>query len=491
MVFSSVMFVFIFLPCTLISYIILYLICNKLTTQNACRHILNILLLLASILFYTWGEPKGVLLLLLCSVMNYYIGKGLIGSSPRRNKVSLLIGITLNLGILIYYKYISLLLGSGLRELINSFTPDAVYIPEFVDIALPIGISFYIFQSISYLLDIYRREVDASRRYTDFACYLTMFPQLVAGPIVRYQQIATELYCRTITSEKISSGITRFILGLAKKILVADTLGKVADAAFLIPSEELPMYAAWIGIICYSFQIYYDFSGYSDMAIGMGRIFGFTFPENFNYPYISRSIQEFWTRWHISLSTWFKDYLYIPLGGSRNGTFKTYRNLVIVFLLCGLWHGANWTFLAWGGYYGFFLVFERAFPRFLPRLNRLFRHIYVILVVMVGWVLFKADSFTHALSYYKSMLGLFGNELRVNLDWTGHDIDIALILAFIFATPIYRKVGIYFNNNLGGIPVGYQLLCRFIYYILILSVFSIMIMPIFGSSYKAFIYFKF
>ena len=262
----------------------------------------------------------------------------------------------------------------------------------------------------------------------------------------------------------------------------------------MLPANELPAYAAWTGIICYTFQIYYDFSGYSDMAIGMGRIFGFHFPENFNYPYIARNIQEFWRRWHISLSSWFRDYLYIPLGGNRKGNLRTYINLFTVFLLCGLWHGANWTFLAWGGYYGIFLVFERLLPNFTSSLPRIFQHLYVLLIVIFGWVLFKAESFSHALYYYKSLFGIYPSEISgktVNLDWTGHDIEIVLILATLFAMPIFKNLYCYFQQKEENIPLGLRVLGKFIFYLSIMLIFIALFMPIFGASYKAFIYFRF
>ncbi|KAF1077547.1 Peptidoglycan O-acetyltransferase [Halodesulfovibrio sp. MK-HDV] len=272
-------------------------------------------------------------------------------------------------------------------QAINVLLPNTLESSE-VNISLPLGVSFYVFQAASYLIDVYRKEVAPSRNIINFGCYLTMFPQLVAGPIVRYSQIADELITRHISLDNCAYGISRFIIGLAKKILIADTLGRVADAAFTVPNGALSAEGAWIGLICYAFQIYFDFSGYSDMAIGIGRMLGFTFPENFNYPYSADSIQNFWKRWHMSLSTWFQDYLYIPLGGNRKGTLRTYLNLIVVFLLCGFWHGANWTFMAWGGYYGVFLVLERAFPSFYKRIPKLLKHIYVIVIVFGGWVLF-------------------------------------------------------------------------------------------------------
>ena len=487
------MFVFVFLPIVLVSYSGLYFLLARSKNRKArAMHILNSLLLLFSLIFYAWGEPKNISILLFCTLANYLVA--LFIPKVKHPKFALALGICVNLGLLFYYKYAMLIFSGESLGFINSIIPDSWYLNDVLNVVLPLGISFYIFQATSYLIDVYRKEVKPAKNIIDFACYLTMFPQLVAGPIVRYSQVAAELKYRTITFDKFANGISRFIIGLAKKVLIADTLGKVADAAFVIPAGELPMYAAWAGIICYMFQIYYDFSGYSDMAIGMGGMFGFSFPENFNYPYIANSIQNYWTRWHMSLSTWFKDYLYIPLGGNRNGFIRTYLNLFIVFLLCGFWHGASWNFLAWGAYYGLFLVFERLCPVFVNSMPKILRHIYVIAIVIVGWVLFKADSFTHAFAYYKSLLGLFDAGLEipvVNLNWYGHDVDIALIIAALFSMPLYKYVKNWCRKQAEEAHDGLVLLVRFVHYCVLLAIFFTCVYPIFGASYKAFIYFRF
>ena len=493
MVFSSIMFVFVFLPIVLTFYLLLYiLLTNKNNNKQPLSiNILNSFLLLASLVFYTWGEPKNIIILLFCTLSNYIIAQFI--PHKKFSKYWVTLGIIINIGLLVYYKYAMFIFAKESLDFINSILPDSLYFSTTFNIVLPLGISFYIFQATSYLVDVYRKEVKPAKNLIDFACYLTMFPQLVAGPIVRYSQVAIELKERIITTSSFATGATRFILGLAKKVLIADTLGKVADSAFAVPTGELPMYAAWAGIICYTFQIYYDFSGYSDMAIGMGKMFGFKFPENFNYPYIADSIKDFWRRWHISLSTWFKDYLYIPLGGNRKSPLRTYFNLFIVFLLCGFWHGASWNFLAWGAYYGLFLVMERIFPSFPAHLPRIFRHIYALLIIILGWVLFKADSLSHAYGYYQFLLGIFDSTLKnpvINLNWNGNDVDYALLIAVIFATPLYRIISEKINKYT-SISEEVYTIGKLSYYVVILLIFVSCVYPIFGASYKAFIYFRF
>jgi alginate O-acetyltransferase complex protein AlgI len=377
---------------------------------------------------------------------------------------------------------------------VNKFLPEDVELKESFRIALPLGISFYTFQAMSYLIDVQRKKVAASSSFIDFACYLHMFPQLVAGPIVRYSQVAEELKQRNLNIDRFINGSARFTIGLAKKMLIADTLGKVADAAFSVSFGELSAFGAWAGIICYTFQIYFDFSGYSDMAIGMGMMLGFSFPENFNYPYIANSIKNFWQRWHISLSTWFRDYLYIPLGGNRKSNYRTYLNLFIVFLLCGFWHGANWTFMAWGAYYGLFLVFERKFPSFIDKLPSAVRHVYVVIVVIFGWVLFRSDSFAHALYYIKSMFGAFEGGIQMNrvwMVWYGHDVKIALFMGFLFSFPLVPLCRNAVERISSNAHAGISLTIDFMRYTYLLALLLICMMPLFGATYNAFIYFRF
>lgn len=487
MVFSSIIFIFGFLPLILLLHSFLYLF---LKSRESRVPWLNLLLLFSSIFFYAWGEPKNVLILLGCTLFTFTFGNIIERNNSRKH---MWLGVGGNLLVLIYFKYGMLFFVPNV-PIFNNLLPSSFQLDTALKIALPLGISFYTFQAISYLLDVAAGKVPAAKNFINFGCYLTMFPQLVAGPIVRYKQICHQLTRRTLTLSSSTSGISRFIIGLAKKILIADTLGRVADAAFAVPNGELSAYGAWVGIICYTMQIYYDFSGYSDMAIGMGMMLGFSFPENFNYPYIAKSIQEFWQRWHISLSNWFRDYLYIPLGGNKNGPWKTYRNLFVVFLLCGFWHGAAWTFMAWGAYYGIFLIIERIFPHYTKKLPRIVSHLYVMIVVMVGWVLFRADSFHHAFSYYKAMLGFFEGGLEINrvwLMWYGYDVAVALSCAIIFSFPVVPWVTNFIKKSFVCQNPRWNSVVEGFYYIVMLVLLLVTFMPIFGSQYSAFIYFRF
>ena len=374
MVFSSIVFLFYFLPLFLAAFLASG--CNKYV------------LLLFSLVFYAWGEPIFLPLILIMIAMNYRLGLTIeAGHSDGRARFWVFVGIVANLLPLGIFKYGTFLLhnlakvagaadagsiGAWLNHLLPSNLP------------LPLGISFYTFHSLSYLIDVYRKDVRAERSVRDLAIYISMFPQLIAGPIIRYKTIAGELHKPVINSARTARGIQFFVIGLGQKVLIANTVATSADAIFALPPTQLTAADAWLGIICYTLQIYYDFGGYSNMAIGLGLLIGFTYPLNFNYPYISTSMTEFWRRWHISLSSWFRDYLYFPLGGNRISPKRTYLNLWIVFLLCGLWHGAAWNFIVWGAAHGCFLVIERTgFSRVLERMPSLFRHVYVVLAVMV------------------------------------------------------------------------------------------------------------
>ena len=492
MVFSSVIFVLAFLPVVLISHSLLYVHTQNKEQKRILTSFMNLFLLLSSIFFYAWGEPLFFILLFLCTYVNFHVA--LLIERQNDSKIYLAIGVIINLGLLAYFKYAMLFISPETINTLNKVLPSYLNLKETFNIALPLGISFYTFQAISYLIDVSRKNVPASQRFVDFACYLNMFPQLVAGPIVRYSQIAEELKVRSLNIHRFADGASRFTMGLAKKVLIADTLGKVADAAFAVPHGELSAYGAWAGIICYTFQIYYDFSGYSDMAIGMGMMLGFSFPENFNYPYIANSIQNFWQRWHLTLSNWFRDYLYIPLGGDRTGKFKTYSNLFVVFILCGFWHGASWTFMAWGAYYGFFLVVERIFPTMIKQLPSILRHFYVSAVVVFGWVLFRSDSFVHARCYVKSMFGAYHGSLqmyKVWMVWYGHDVTVALMFATIFSCPVLPVIQkILIKKEL--FMHGFVLMAMgLIKYACLLAILLICFMPLFGATYNSFIYFRF
>lgn len=391
MVFSSLIFLFCFLPIVLLSY---FAIPWRLR---------NLYLLLASLFFYAWGEGLYVLLMLFVIVLNYLLGISFAGRTPGVRRGIMAVGVAANLIPLLFYKYSAFVL-SNLGELLHSGYLLSLIPKE--GIHLPLGISFFTFQAISYLIDVYRESTPCQKNPINLGLYIAVFPQLIAGPIVRYHDIAKEIDSRRVTREGFSLGVERFIAGLAKKVLLANPLGQMADAVFNLPPNELSTAAVWLGAASYSLQIYYDFSGYSDMAIGLGRMFGFTFLENFNFPYISRSIQEFWRRWHISLSNWFRDYLYIPLGGNRKGAKRTILNLFLVFFLCGFWHGASWTFVFWGLFHGFFLALERgAWGRILEKLPQLVRHAYVLLVVLVGWIFFRAETFDQGMQLVSILFG--------------------------------------------------------------------------------------
>src|SRR5262249_27762906 len=390
--FSSTVFLFLFLPLMLGLYFVVP------------RPLRNFLLLLASLFFYVWGEKLYIFVLIASIVLNYSMGL-LIDRMKGRYAAGLAIGLAVfvNLGLLGAFKYANFV-ADNLNHLLVRLHLPLVHLDP---VHLPLGISFFTFHALSYVIDVYRREVPALKNPINFALYISFFPQSIAGPIVRYNDVASQLTDRVVTLEGFAQGIRRFIIGLAKKMIIANTLAFPADAIFNLPTSELTWRLSWLGIICYTFQIYFDFSGYSDMAIGLAKMFGFQFKENFNYPYIAASVTDFWRRWHISLSTWYRDYLYIPLGGNRHGKARLYFNLVTVFFLCGLWHGASWTFILWGLFHGTFLVLERmGLGQLLEKAWAPVRHLYALLVVMVGWVLFKATTFSQALAYLGAMVGL-------------------------------------------------------------------------------------
>ncbi|WP_200831512.1 MBOAT family O-acyltransferase [Varibaculum vaginae] len=358
------------------------------------------MLILASLLFYSYGEPIYVLLMLVSCLANWGLALALDtrkeGAVPAKRKAILTLALVLNLGVLGFFKYAGMFLGT-----IDSLLGLDLKIGA---VALPIGISFYTFQALSYVIDVYRGKISAARDPLVVMLYISFFPQLIAGPIVRYRHIEQQIAQRFLTLNGVACGMRRFVIGLSKKVIIADSLAVVVDGIYGNQSGQVDFYAAWLAAICYALQIYFDFSGYSDMAIGMAAMFGFQFQENFTYPYISRTMQEFWHRWHISLSTWFLEYLYIPLGGNRKGEARTVINKFTVFMLCGLWHGAAWTFVAWGLFHGIFLILEEIVP--LKKLPHWAGHLYTMLVVVVSFVVFRADSFSQALQIYAKMFGV-------------------------------------------------------------------------------------
>ncbi|MFQ5510008.1 MAG: MBOAT family O-acyltransferase [Leptospirillia bacterium] len=424
MVFSSPIFLFLFLPVVLAIYV---------AVPKAAK---NGALLFLSLLFYAWGEGVFVLVMLASIAANYICG---LLIEKRRGtpsaKTVLAVGVALNLGLLGVFKYAGFLL-----ENLNAALGQIGTAPLEMDpVHLPIGISFFTFQAMSYVVDVYRGDAPARHNPLQVGLYIAMFPQLIAGPIIRYQTVARQIVDRTVDLDGFADGVRRFIIGLMKKVLLANPLGEAADGIFALNSGDLTTPLAWLGIGCYTLQIYFDFSGYSDMAIGLGRMFGFRFPENFNYPYISGSVREFWRRWHISLSSWFRDYLYIPLGGNRMGPTRTHLNLLTVFFLCGLWHGASWNFVIWGLMHGAFLVTERGrFGRVIDRLWRPLRHAYLLLVVMVGWVFFRAETLPEALAYLSAMAGFgAGDGLTYHTGlFLTNQVTVCLSIGLLAATPV-------------------------------------------------------
>ena len=399
LVFSSTVFLFIFLPFVYVIFLLAPTIKIK-----------NFLLMLMSLVFYAFGEPVAVLLMLLSVLVNYFFGRCLSKEKIPR-KVVLVSSVIFNLGMLSVFKYAGFFV-----EILNSVLPVDIPVPQ---ISLPIGISFFTFQALSYVIDVYRGDAPVQKKFGGLLLYIAFFPQLIAGPIVRYNDIAEQLEERDITLDKTILGIQRFIVGLSKKLLIANTVGYVADTAFSLNSSEVSLPLAWLGAIAYVLQIYFDFSGYSDMAIGLGKIFGFEFKENFNYPYAAESMRDFWRRWHISVSGWFKEYLYIPLGGNRKGSARTCINKLIVFFFTGLWHGASVTFIVWGLYHGIFLMLEQYKIIPVDKIKfKLLKYIYTMLVVTVGFVIFRADTLSQA--------GVFIREM-----FTGFAVDSASFALFV------------------------------------------------------------
>jgi D-alanyl-lipoteichoic acid acyltransferase DltB (MBOAT superfamily) len=468
MVFSSSTFIFLFLPIVLVGYYLLH------------PRYRNVFLLLASLSFYAFGEPKFVLLLIASIVFNYLVAL-VIGGCKRKGirRLCLMIGVTCDLLLLIIYKYMNFIT----QNLQRSFPFVSV-----TSFALPIGISFFTFQAISYLADVYRGE-DIQKNPLDLGLYISFFPQLVAGPIVRYKTISAELINRKSTWADFSSGVVSFINGLIKKIVIANNLAIIADLSFTGDIRHHSILFAWLGALAFTLQIYFDFSGYSDMAIGLGRMFGFHFSKNFDYPYSANSVTDFWRRWHISLSTWFRDYVYIPLGGSRKGAWRQIINLLIVWLLTGIWHGAAWTFVLWGLAYFFLLLLEK----FLIKPDRLrnkavswLYRVFVFFSVMICWVVFRADSIRDAGRYVKSMLGLYGNPL-VDNDWLFYSREYMVIfaLAILLATPVVRYVLRRFKSKMK--PVCYETIRAAGYIFMFIVSISYLIL----GAHNPFIYFNF
>lgn len=468
MLFSSITFLWFFLPAVFIVYRLL------------APKYRNIFLLLASILFYAWGEPVYVVLMLFSITLNYAFGilVDRFTSSVSR-KIALAVCILMNLLLLGYFKYFDFFAST-----VNNLFQNPVI--GIRNIVLPIGISFYTFQALSYVIDVYRKETKVQKNYLSLALYVSFFPQLIAGPIVKYHDVDQQILHRELTPGKTAYGVRRFLYGLGKKVILSNTFAAAVDQIFAVPTNELGTGLVWIGVALYTLQIYFDFSGYSDMAIGLGKMFGFDFLENFNYPYISTSIKEFWRRWHISLSTWFREYLYIPLGGNRKGKGRTYLNLLIVFFATGLWHGASFNFVVWGLFHGFFLILERMFLGKILEKNPLkfLNHIYTLVVVMVGWVFFRADGLRHALQLIRIMFVPTQGSHAL-----GQFVDLRVLIFMIFGIlfcGIVQSISKRLRTALFNEEKVYLVETVFLVGVLFFSM-----MLLVSNTYNPFIYFRF
>ena len=501
MIFSTLPFICVFLPVVFLAYLVI-----------PSTKIRNILLIVASLFFYAYGEPIYVLLMIASVIINWLVGIAIGGgrlrqdsqyaqlpqttqlpqtvqaphtlhtqnNAPPRQKLLLILAIIINLGFIAVFKYAGMV-AQPLGLLIGGELP-------FAHIALPIGISFYTFQALSYVIDVYRGVTPPQRNLLRLMLFISFFPQLIAGPIIRYHDIEPQLTKRQVTVGGVSSGLRRFAVGLAKKVLISNSLGELASIVYDAPPSDVNIAVAWIGALAYLGHIYFDFSGYSCMAIGMARMFGFQFRENFDYPYISRSVQEFWRRWHISLSSWFREYLYIPLGGSRNGRPRTVLNKLIVFGLCGLWHGANWTFLVWGLFHGFFLLLEEYLP--IKKLPRALGWLYTLLVVCIGFVLFSSESFGQAMFMLGQMFTGFSFE-PAQVARAARLLDPYIVFIFLVAIVAATPVTKLLRQRLAGSRPGIQVSAQALSYGGALGLIVICLLALSSGGYNPFIYFRF
>ena len=457
MLFSSLLFIFQFLPIFFIAY---YLVPVRFR---------NLLLFLASLFFYAWGEPRYVILILISILINYIAGR-LIEYFDKKGRIRvtiLILAIIYNIGTLMFFKYSNFII-ENINYIFNSDI-------SFLDIALPLGISFYTFQIMSYTIDVYRRDTKAEKSYINLGAYLCMFPQLIAGPIVVYTQVSEKLNKRSYHLKDIEDGLKTFVLGLGSKVLIANNVGALWNEMSQIGYSNLSMPLAWLGLLAFTLQIYFDFNGYSLMAIGLGKMLGFDFPQNFNFPYISRSITEYWKRWHITLSTWFKEYLYIPLGGNRKGKLRTYINMFIVWSVTGLWHGASWNFVCWGIYFFILLSLERLFFKKWLDKNVILARVYTILAILIGWMIFAITELGNIKIYFGRLFSF-----SVTEDWIYYlrNYGIILIIGILLSTPILKKWYDRQNN---------KILCN----ILLLVIFLLSIAYLVDAAYNPFLYFRF
>lgn len=473
MIFSSLLFLFRFLPAVLVLY---YL---------APRPLRNLVLLLCSLVFYAWGEPVYIILMIV-SILVSYTGGILVDrfktqGKRRAARAALLGSSVVSLSLLGFFKYADFLIGT-----VDSLTGAGI---NLLKIALPIGISFYTFQTMSYTIDVYRGEAKVQKNLISFGAYVTMFPQLIAGPIVQYKTIDHQLRTRKETAAQFAYGIHRFMIGVGKKVLLANNAGALWDTVRSMEHTQIPVVMSWMGLAAYTFQLYFDFSAYSDMAIGLGHMFGFRFLENFNYPYISKSITEFWRRWHISLSTWFRDYVYIPLGGNRVGVWKHIRNILVVWMLTGIWHGASWNFVLWGLYYGVLLLIEKfVLGKYLKKLPGVFQHIYCMFFVMLGWNLFVFDDMSAGISFARALFGTYGAGFcsRETL-YLLYNNAVLMVLLILGSTQLPARAGNWICAKLRGKETILTIVKNVFY----VCIFLLSVAWLVDASYNPFLYFRF
>lgn len=473
MVFSSLLFLFRFLPLVFLLYFI------------APRKIRNSVLFLFSLFFYAWGEPKYVFLMLFSITMDYTVGRFIDKAKKehemKKAKACLIFSVCMNLGILGFFKYADFLIGT-----VNALT--GLHLP-LLNIPLPIGISFFTFQTMSYTIDVYRGVTEVQSNWINYGTYVSMFPQLIAGPIVQYKTIAEQMKTRRENLDDFSYGIHRFVIGVGKKVLLANNIGLLWDTIAKIPVGEVPVVTAWLGAFAFTFQIYFDFSGYSDMAIGLGRMFGFRFLENFNYPYVSKSVTEFWRRWHISLGSWFREYVYIPLGGNRKGKWKQVRNLCIVWMLTGFWHGAHWNYVLWGVYFGVLLIIEKFFLKpILEKLPGWMQNVYTMFLVVISWVIFKCEDLSYGISYLKAMFGVSGaGFFNSESIYLLRNYGILLVILILGCTGIPKSQGKKMEHRFGengSVMTAVKV-------IMYLSILFLSIAYLVDATYNPFLYFRF
>lgn len=478
MVFSSSTFLFLFLPLFFILYFAFPWIIGRGVKGEKIQTVRNVILCIFSLIFYAWGEPVYVGLMIFSSVVDFCNGV-CIEKFPKHKKVFMVFSVIVNLSLLGFFKYSTLLINT-----IDGIFDIGLTAPN---LSLPIGISFYTFQTMSYSIDVYRGKVKTEHNFLDFMAYVSMFPQLIAGPIVRYSTVSHELHHRKISFDSFSEGMQRFLTGLFKKVLIANSVGALFNSVTNTDIASQSAMTLWIAVLAFTLQIFFDFSGYTDMAIGMGKMIGFTFPENFNYPYIADSISEFWRRWHMSLTTWFRDYVYIPLGGSRKGTLRTIVNIFIVWALTGIWHGAEWNFMLWGIYFGILLMIEKfVLKKILDKTPKVIKHIYVCFFVMIGWVIFSFSKVSDIGSFIAGMFN-FNNLIDDRALFLFEQYKIVLLIAIIFSMPVVPWI----KKKLPCKNKKLESIIHIVLSVAYIALFILSVAMIISESYNPFLYFRF